>query len=188
MTMLTEDYIMRLINQVLAVFLQALGLKKAGKYDEALQVFDQSLENLLGLNASLTKQLDDNQVLLMLTFQDKLDVERLLVLADIYVEEAEVYTALRQPQTSQSMAQSSLRFYLEVILSSEAVPGLEIVQKVEELRQKLTLSSLPVETRLALMDYLDRLLASDDNFLAAAGLSRQDLQATLTSLDTPDLH
>jgi hypothetical protein len=28
--MLTEDYIMRLINQVLAVFLQAVGLKKAG--------------------------------------------------------------------------------------------------------------------------------------------------------------
>jgi hypothetical protein len=57
--MLTEDYIMRMINQVLAVFLQALGLKKAGQYSEALQVFDQAVESLLGLRASLAKQLED---------------------------------------------------------------------------------------------------------------------------------
>jgi hypothetical protein len=31
--MLTDDYIMRMTNQVLAVFLQALGLKKAGQRD-----------------------------------------------------------------------------------------------------------------------------------------------------------
>jgi len=186
--MLTEDYIMRMINQALTVFLQALGLKKAGKFSEALQVFDQALESLLGLNASVAKQLDDNQVLSMLTFQEKLDVDRLLVLADIYHEEAEVYTFLGQPESSQSTMQSSLRFYLEVILASETNPGLELVQKIEALRHKLTIKSLPVETRLALLDYRDRLLSLDDNSLAATGLSRQDLQASLTSLDSADLH
>jgi hypothetical protein len=186
--MLTEDYIMRMISQVLAVFLQALGLKKAGQFSEALQVFDQAVESLLGLNARLAKQLDDSQLLDILTFQGKLDIDRLLVLADIYREEAEVYILQGLPESSQFTAQSSLRFYLEATLASGANPNLELIQKIEALRIKLTAPTLPVETRLALLDYFDHLLASGEDFLAAVGFSRPDLQATLTSLDTTDLH
>jgi len=40
--MLNEDYIIRVINQVLALFLQAVGFKKAGKLKDALRVFDQA--------------------------------------------------------------------------------------------------------------------------------------------------
>src|SRR4030042_2729874 len=113
MTMLTEDYIMRMINQVLAVFLQALGLKKAGQFSEALQAFDQAVESLLGLRASLAEQLEDRQLLALLTFQDKLDVDRLLVLADIYREEGEVHALQEQPEKSQFTTHSSLRLYRE---------------------------------------------------------------------------
>ena len=185
--MLSEDYIMRMINQALAVLMIALGLKRAGQFSEALQAFDQALETLLGLNARLAKQLNDSQLLNMLTFQEKLDVERLLVLAEIYREEAEVYTLQGQAESSQLAAQSSLRLYLEAALASEANPNLKLIQKIEALRLKIAATALPVETRLALLDYLDRLLASDDDFLAAAGLSRPDLLATFSSLDSPDL-
>ena len=186
--MLTEDYIMRMINQALTVLMIALGLKRAGKFSEALQAFDQALESLLGLNARLTKQLDDSLLLDMLTFQEKLDVDRLLVLAEIYREEAEVYTLQGQPESSQLAAQRSLRLYLEAALASDAHPNPELIQKIEGLRLKLAAPALPVETRLALLDYLDRLLASGDNFLAAAGLSRPVLLAAFSSLDSPDLH
>ena len=186
--MLTEDYIMRMINQVLALFLQALGLKKAGQFSEALQVFDQAVESLLGLRASLANQLEDRNLLAMLTFQDKLDVDRLLVLADIYREEGEVHALQGQPGQSQFAAQRSLRLYLEAALATGANQSLELVQKIEAQRSRLSAPDLPVETRLALLDYFDRLLASGEDFLAAAGLSRPDLQAALASLDTPDLH
>jgi tetratricopeptide (TPR) repeat protein len=186
--MLTEDYIMRMISQALAVLMIALGLKKAGQYNEALQTFDQALESLLGLNANLVKQLDDSLLLDMLTFQGKLDVDRLLVLADIYREEAEVYILLKQPESNLFAAQRSLRLYLEATLASEVIPNLELIRKIEPLRLKLTAPALPVETRLALLDYLDRLLSSSDDFLAAAGLSRPVLLAAFSSLDSPGLH
>jgi tetratricopeptide (TPR) repeat protein len=186
--MLTEDYIMRMINQALAVLMIALGFKRAGQFSEALQAFDQALESLLGLNARLTKQLDDSLLLDMLTFQEKLDVDRLLVLAEIYREEAEVYNLQGQPESSQFAAQRSLRLYLEAALVSEANPNLELIQKIEALRLNLAAPALPVETRLALLDYLDRLLASGDDFLTVAELSRPDLLAAFSSLDSPDLH
>jgi hypothetical protein len=186
--MLTEDYIMRMISQALAVLMTALGLKRAGQLNEAQEALDQAVETLLGLNANLANQLDDRSLLDMLTFLGKLDVDRVLVLADIYNERAEVYALQRQPESSQLADQRSLRLYLEAALASEVIPDNELIQKIEPLRLKLTAPSMPVETRLALLDYLDRLLASDDDTLSAAGLSRPDLQAAFSALDTSDLH
>ena len=181
--MLTEDYIMRMISQALAVIMTALGLKRSRKLTEALQTFDQALEILLGLNANLANQLDDSALLDKLTFQGKLDMDRLLVLADIYREQAEIYSLQGQPHSSRFAAQRSLRFYLESVLAGEEIPNLELIQKIETLQHKLETATLPAETRLALMDYVDRLLGSSDEFLAEAGLSRPGLQATISSLD-----
>jgi hypothetical protein len=184
--MLTEDYIMRMISQALAALMTALGLKKAGQLSQAQQALDQALENLLGLNPNLVNQLDDRAVLDMLTFMGKLDPDRTLVLADIYHEQAGVYTLLDQPDNSQFAAQRSLRLYLEATLASETAPSIELIQKIEPLRQQLSAPSLPLETRLALLDYLDRLLTSADEFLASAGLSRSALKAAYSSLDSAD--
>lgn len=186
--MLTEDYLMRMISQALAVLMVALGLKKAGQLNQALQSFDQALETLLGLNANLVKQLDDSLLLEMLTFQGRLDVERLLVLADIYREQAEVYGMQGQPEDQRSAARRSLRLYLEASLAGEVTPSLELIGKIEPLRLELTPASLPVEIRLALLDYLDRLLAASDDHLSAAGLSRPSVLAAFSSLDSLELH
>jgi len=186
--MLTEDYIMRMINQALAVLLTALGLKRAGQLSEAQQSFDQALETLLGLKANLANQLDDHLLLDMLTFLGKLDIDRVLVLADIYREKAELYTFQGQHENSQFAAQRSLRLYLEVALASEARPNVELIHKIELLRLMVDVPRMPVETRLAMLDYLDRLLASGDDFLASAGLSRPQLLADFSSLDAHDLH
>jgi hypothetical protein len=186
--MLTEDYIMRMISLALAALMTALGLKKAGQLNQAQQALDQALESLLGINARLVEQLDDRTLLDMLTFLGKLDLDRVMVQADIYREQAEVYTLLGQPQSSQYAAQRSLRLYLEAALASQATPNLDLIQKIEPLRLKLDAPTLPVETRLALLDYLDRLISSDDTFLATAGLSRPDLQAAFSSLESADLH
>jgi hypothetical protein len=185
--MLTEDYLMRMINQAVAALMIALGLKRSGQYREALVTFDQALENLLGLDAHLVNQLDDKLLLDMLTFLGKLDTDRLLILADIYREESELYTLQGQPESSQFAAQRSLRLYLEVALAGVVNPDLELIQKIEPLRLKLDTLALPVETRLALLDYLDRLLGTSDEYLASTGLSRPDLLAEFNALEGIDL-
>jgi tetratricopeptide (TPR) repeat protein len=180
--MLTEDYILRMIGLAVAALVKALGFKKAGKYDEALQAFDQAIEHLLGFNAHLAFQLDDASLLDRLSFQGKLNVDRLLVLADIYNEQAGVYISQGKLENGQFALQRSLRLYLEALLAGELGSNLELIQKVEALRQGLPTSALPVETRLALLDYMERLLATDDSFVAAAGLSRPDLLSAFSSL------
>jgi hypothetical protein len=48
LTMLTEDYLMRTINQTLAIFLQALGLKKTGQ--RSLQARSDRFPRYVGKN------------------------------------------------------------------------------------------------------------------------------------------
>ena len=185
--MLTEDYIMRMINQALAVFLAALGLKKAGQYHQAQQSFDQAMEGLLGLRADLVNQLEDRQLLDLLTFRDRLDIERLLLLADIYHEKGEVYALQGQPGESTLAAQRSLRLYLEAALAGDTNLTIELVRKIEAQRNGLSTPDLPAETRLALMDYFDRMLTSRDDFLVEVGLTRGELQEEMDALDSGEV-
>ncbi len=186
--MLTEDYIMRMISQALQVLMAALGLKRAGKYNDALQAFDQAIETLLGLNARLASQLEDGLLLEKLTFLGKIDVDRMLVLADIYREEAEVYTSLGQAENGVFAQQRSLRLYLESALADETSLNQELIRKIEGVREQISMPDLPIETRLALQDYLDRLLACSDDWLAESKLSRASIQAAFNQLDRTGLH
>jgi hypothetical protein len=186
--MLTEDYIMRMIAQAIAVLMTALGLKRSRRYSEALQSFDQAIETLLGLNADLAKQLEDSALLDLLTFRGALDVERVLLLADIYREQAEVFSLAGQPGNSRLASQRSLRLYLEALLAGRTELSVELVQKIEMLRRQASGATLPVETSLGLLDYLERLLQSSDTFLAEAGISRPSLAAAFLSLKADLAH
>lgn len=181
--MLTEDYIMRMISLAIAVLMTALGLKKAGKYDEAGQALDQAVENLLGVKAHLADKLEDSVVLGMLTFLGRLDVERLLILAQIYYEKAELFVLQERLEDYQTTALRSMRFYLEYTLNNQSNPEVEIISKIESIRHKLNTADLPDETRLALMDYFDRLLSMDDKFIEEAGLQRPEIVAELSSIN-----
>jgi hypothetical protein len=186
-TLLSEDYIMRMISQAVVVIMAALGLKRNGQYNEALQTFDQAIESLLGLDAHLVNQLDDSSLIDMLTFQGRVDAGRMQVLADIFLEEAELYTLQGANESSHLAELRSLRLYLEAALASEGSPEPETLQKIESLRTKLPAATLPEITRLALLDYLERLLSEKDDILAAAGLSRPDVQNAFSELNKPDL-
>jgi tetratricopeptide (TPR) repeat protein len=184
--MLSEDYIMRMINQALAALMIALGLRKAGKYDDALQSLDQALEGLLGLKPHILDQLDDGTLINEVSARGEHSAARLGVLGDIYREKSELYNLKGQPNTSLQAARRSLRLYLEAALVDEAGFTPELAQKIEALRNLLTAPNLPVETRLALLDYLERLLAQSDRFLAQAGLSQPELQKAFDSLNNID--
>jgi hypothetical protein len=180
--MLTEDYIMRLIGQALAVIMTALGLKKAGKYREALQSFSQAKEILLGMDAYIIDQLDEAAVLDLLTNRDNLDLDRLRLLADIYAVEGEIYHLQGLADNSQFAYQRGLRLYLELALAGDSSMSVELIDKIEVLRHQVNTSVIREETCLALLDYLDRLLSLSDAFLDSARLSRTQLQTEHASL------
>ena len=65
---LSEDALLRMLVAAIAETIARLAmLRTAGKFEQALEVIDQNLEELLGLKANLVRQLDDSKIVEMLT-------------------------------------------------------------------------------------------------------------------------
>jgi hypothetical protein len=180
--MFTEDYLMRIINQAIAVLMSVVGLRKAGKYSDAQQMIEQAIQQLTGLSASLIDQMGDASILSMLTTNGQLDVGRLAVLGDLYQEEGAIFFELGQPVPGIFASMRALRFILEVVLADDSQLSPESMAKIEALVQKLKQNPLPIDTQLALSDYYRRLLDKDDQTLAAGGMTRKQIDQVLATL------
>lgn len=144
--MYTQDFIKRMINQLVAALQMISGLKAAGQYGQALQAIDQSLEQLLGLKADLIKRLDDQTILNSLTHNGNLDVDRLLILADLFKEEGDVLKALKRPNESFSSHLRALNFYIEVALSRMPAELADLDDKLMDLFHQMGKYQLPTQT------------------------------------------
>ena len=180
--MFTEDYLMRIINQAIAALMTAIGLRKAGKFAEAQQAVQQAIEQLTTLPANLVDQMGDSSILALLAAQGQLDVGRLAILADIYLEQGEILIKQDQPRQGGAAFARALRFILEVTLSEDDKFSINNIGKIAVLAQRLEGVSLPVDTQLALSDYYLRLLEKDDQSLVAAGISRTQVSQALAKL------
>ena len=154
--MLTEDYVMRMINQMVAVLAKLIGLKDAGQYQSAQQVIDQSLEQLLGLKPELLKHMDDSSILNLLTSQGELGIERLYLLAELYRHEGDILKAQNRTQEAVSDYQRALHFYLQVAVKQEHQELSQLKQMIVDLTVELEEDEIPIEILYQLFDFFER--------------------------------
>ncbi len=155
--MLTEDYFMRMINQMLAVLTKILYLKEAGQYQEAQQIINQSLEQLLGIPAKLLKGMDDSSVMKILTTQGELVSDRLNMVAKLYELEGDLLIDQNRPSEANLDYLRALIFHLEIAIEGENQVSGEIHERIENLKHKLSNQDLDVETYYRLFDYYEQM-------------------------------
>lgn len=153
--MLTEDYLIRMINLAIAALLQIVGLKQKGDFQTALQLIDLTFEQLLGLRASMGKNLDDERLYFLLTRGERLDTRRLALVADLFHEEGDIYAAQGRAEESRADYTRALRYYLEVLFSGPEGDPAQIEARVEALAARLDLPSLGSETLWPLAGYYE---------------------------------
>ncbi len=153
--MLTEDYFMRMINQMLAVLIQILYHREAGQYQEAQILIDQSLEQLLGVRPDLLKQMDDASVLHLLTTQGELVPDRLAMVADLYKLEGDLLADQNQNHEAIQDYLRALTFYLKISLEERDQGLSELDKKIDELYQKLSVHEIPTNVLYQLFDYYE---------------------------------
>lgn len=167
--MYTQDFIKRMINQLVAALQMIIGLKAAGQYGQALQAINQALEQLLGLKADLVRRLADQTILDSLTQDGHLDTDRLSILADLFKEEGDIYAGLKDPAQSFASYVRALNFYLEVALSAspEELPRSE--DKLLDIYFDLKKYQLPSQTLYGIYEYSER----SGRYLLAASILGQ---------------
>ncbi|MEZ0396389.1 MAG: hypothetical protein ABWK53_08195 [Anaerolineales bacterium] len=180
--MFTEDYILRMINQALAVLARLAGLKAANRRQEARQAIDQALEILLGLDARLIRQLDDDGLLAALTVGGRLDAERLSVLADILAAEAELLAEDGLTAESRAALLQALNFSILAAWNRDAASPPEADGRITALYHRLGGPPLPEAAALQLEDYCTHLADKSDQELTVAGLARHEIEQILRAL------
>jgi hypothetical protein len=153
--MFSEDYIVRQIMQFVSVMAKIMGLKMAGQYQVALEVIDQSLGELLGINADIVNLLDDESLYKVLTINAVLDLERLRNIAELYKEKGDIFNLQNNKLESDNCYLRSLNYYLLISNNKQPSQLFDLSQKINELIIKLVNYDLPEKTHLDLFCYYE---------------------------------
>jgi hypothetical protein len=140
--MLTDDYLIRMINLAIAALLRITGLKKKEDYEEALQLIDLTLEQLIGLRSNLIRHMEDEKLYYVLTRQDRLDTQRLELIADLLQQEGDILAIQNRLLESREDYNRALRFYLEVSFHQPVADANVLGQKIDQLVKILDLHHL----------------------------------------------
>ena len=135
--MLTEDYFLRQIAQAATVLAKVLGLSKSGKYQEASLMINQAIEDLVGLNANIVKQMNDFGLISILMSGQGFDCGKAYVLAELFKMDGDVLADQGQKGESQESYQRALMLYYEYTNQCADKLTKEIQKKIDELEKDI---------------------------------------------------
>jgi tetratricopeptide (TPR) repeat protein len=157
---LSEDTLLRMLVAAIADTIAKLAiLRTAGNYQQALEIIDHNLEELLGLKADILRQLDDQKIVEMLTTNDFLDVGRLYHVAELFRQEGEIYKAQGQADLTRISQNRAINLFLEVGFAVNN-DFLEADDRIDELFDDLG-TELSEDTLFSVFDYYEQVGAFD---------------------------
>lgn len=155
--MYEKDYILRIATQATRAIARILGLKQAGQYQQALSQIDQTLQEFLGLSATLAAQLSASELIMICRFGGVLDKDKALLLAALLKEEGDIYAAENQSIESHNRYTKSLNIALEALIDADPALGREYLPLIEGLTIKLGESEINPDLRYDLSRYYDQI-------------------------------
>jgi hypothetical protein len=154
--MIKQDYLMRMVAQMVEVLVRILRLRETGQYEQGLAAIDDALQKFIGLDARFINSLSVKDLVALMKPSIGLDATRALVAADMLKEQGEIFEARGDLEQTFDSHVKSLTLFLE-IFTSPATPDLpERVAKTEELIERLDEWELPPETQARLFHYFEK--------------------------------
>src|SRR6266699_3261118 len=165
--MYQRDYLMRQIEQaaraLAAIMKKALG----GEADQALTMFDEVYQPLLGVSQRVVSTLTDEQLISLLTSGSMPDLRRVASVLEVVKSEADVHAQAGHQQAAATRYRRALGLYAD---AEDA-----LFEAIDD---------LPADTSLvdAGIAFYQRLLALQDADLETGGLPRDEVKSSLAEL------
>lgn len=153
--MFRNDYMMRLIEQFSHALGVLLGLKKQLKPLEAMEMVGEMYKRLFGLNASLIRALSERDLTDLLNRDGEAHAEKLLVLAGLMKEEADLSAVLERDNDAYRMNLKALNLTLLAAGEQPSTQWMDVRGQIGELLSRLSEYELPAETKQSLWTYYE---------------------------------
>ena len=153
--MYRRDYIMRHIEFMVEVMQQVIGLAREKRYQAAISLIDESLEELFGLNGTVITSLFGREPLSQLTFGEEADLSqaKLIAAASLLKEAGEIQAEQGAENESFQSYVSALELLLSALLTPDNSPLPEYAPEVAELTDALADWHLPTHLNKLLLRY-----------------------------------
>jgi tetratricopeptide (TPR) repeat protein len=149
-----RDYLMRQIEIAGQMLARILGLAKGGRRDEALGLFDQAYQPLLGVSARVVSTLSEEQLLSLLTSGSMPDLRRVATVLELLKVEADLHAEAGNRAAAVARYRRALALAGFLAARSEALPDAALAADLVERTATL---ELPVAQRLQLARVLEAL-------------------------------
>lgn len=175
--MIRNDYIMKMIQQLVKALAVILKLKESGRHDDAMREIDGAMQRLCGLNSQLVNGLSEESLVSTLRGGATIDHGKALVLAELLTQEGDVYDTRGDENAAFARYYKALYLYLEVFAGEDEFRLPDQTPKVDALVARLEDYVLPTPAMERLVtfyeregdfaaaeDALDLLLEEDDTY------------------------
>jgi hypothetical protein len=162
--MVQRDYILRLIEQLgpgAAALLRSAEQRKGQQYGEAGRTIDQTLRQYFGLDSGAVRGLSAEELVALVRLghsplvRSEALAEKLVLLASILAEQADLDAAQNDPEGSADCALKSLQIFL-VVLTEEDPHAERALAALDPLLRQLAAYDLPTPTKEQLWRHFER--------------------------------
>lgn len=155
--MINKDYILRIAERFGRELAILLHLRQRNQFEEALIRIDDLYLNSLGLTIGFVNSISEEVLLTLISPLGALDSEKCVWVAILLKAEGDIYDDQDKSDEAYYRYLKSLFFYIEVSLHNANLDGLNIVQEIENLLEKLEEYELPLKTKNQLFRYYERM-------------------------------
>lgn len=101
--MIRKDYILRIVEEFAKFLAAIVGLKREGKYEEALKKVDQVFNSMINLDPVILKSIKQEELIDFLIEEKQFNLHYLKMIAELLFEEGQIYVEQGDPVTAQNV-------------------------------------------------------------------------------------
>ncbi len=135
--MIRQDYILRLIEEAGAVIAKLLNLRKAKKFDQAQELIERCYSGFFQLETASLNQKNGQELLNWLLENRNLQEPQLKVLADLLVEEGEIFQLIRDTEKAHDRFKKAFLILEYLNQANPQIYSFERARKIVEIQQKI---------------------------------------------------
>jgi hypothetical protein len=159
--MIRRDYFIRMVQELTQALSRVVFLKRAGEFARASQEIERTLAKFWKLTPEQIEAFSLEQWLEQCRQEEGPMGEKLIALADLFREHAELQAAETPAENSPALLSKqrtsaiALGLYLEAVASPETIISTELLNKIEKLVEQTRRSRLPAEVLKRLLAYYE---------------------------------
>ena len=167
--MIERDYIMRMINMMIAMVVRVIGYKNKKEYPEALLDIQATGKTLLGIDRTLVDQFSVSQLMQLFGSDLSVAVPKSYVLGVLLKEEAEIRELMSDTTEAEAIYRKSLSLLIETYLSSGEPVEPRHLEMTDAILERLSRHSHPPEILERILRYEEAMgrYAKAENALCA---------------------